>query len=218
MIRPDLTYEFELRGLGVQTIAGLDEAGRGALAGPVVAAAVVLPLDAFDLAGELESVRDSKRLSAGQRERCEGLIRAIALFIGIGHATHLEIDEAGILPSTRLAMCRALQALPEPPDHLLIDHIHLPELPHPQTSITRGDAKVLSIAAASIIAKQSRDRMMIALDHRDPRYGFAKHKGYATQQHRSALDRFGPSPDHRRSFSPVRETAQATLPIPETPG
>jgi ribonuclease HII len=208
-IRPDLSLEFELRAQGLQQIAGIDEAGRGALAGPVVAAAVILPLDRFGLLRELQSVNDSKQLSVAQRVDCECLIRSLANSIAIGKASVQEIDELGILAATRLAMCRAIEDLADPVDHLLIDYVKLPELPIPQTAVVRGDATALSIAAASIIAKQTRDRSMIELDRDFPGYGFASHKGYGTVQHRSMLAKLGPSQAHRRSFAPVRISSEA---------
>lgn len=204
---PDLRYELELRAQGLQAIAGLDEAGRGALAGPVVAAAVILPLDRFDLARKLEAVRDSKQLSHTQRAQCEQTIRSLALSLGIGHATAQEIDELGILPCTRLAMSRALEVLTTPPEYLLIDYVKLPELSYSQTAIPRGDVFVLSIACASIIAKQARDRLMIEFGTCYPEYGFASHKGYGTAHHRSALGQHGPSPIHRLSFASVLQPA-----------
>lgn len=201
--RPDLSHELALWNAGCAQIAGLDEAGRGALAGPVVAAAVMLPSDRFDLSRALSPVRDSKLLSHRQRWVCEGLIRQVAVSWGLGQAEPGEIDELGLLPATRLAMARAVEALDRAPVHLLIDHISLPEIPIPQSSITRGDAQVLSIAAASVLAKVARDRNLVDLDRQYPGYGFARHKGYATAHHRTALQRLGPTPVHRLSYSPV---------------
>ena len=208
--QPDLSYELALARAGCTQVAGLDEAGRGALAGPVVAAAVMLPLDRFDLARALSPVRDSKQLNHAQRLECEGLIHQIALTWALGQAESGEIDELGLIPATRLAMQRAVDSLDPEPAHLLIDHITLPEMPHAQSPITRGDAQVLSIAAASILAKVARDRILIELDRQYPGYGFARHKGYGTAMHLAALRRQGPSLVHRRSYAPV--AASQTIP------
>lgn len=202
---PNLEAERRLWALGYFYVAGLDEAGRGPWAGPVVAAAVVLPPARADLAEALAGVDDSKRLSPETRARLYDRIHAVALAIGVGIASAAEIDRIGIVPATRLAMRRALDALPRTPDYLLLDHIRLPEVNIPQESFTRGDARVLSIAAASIVAKVTRDRIMEELDARYPGYGFAQHKGYGTAAHREALRRLGPSPVHRRTWAPVRE-------------
>ncbi len=202
---PSLEAERRLWALGYFYVAGLDEAGRGPWAGPVVAAAVVLPSGREDLEEALAGVDDSKRLSASARERLYERIQSIALGVGVGMASHEEIDAMGIVPATRLAMRRALAALPHMPDYLLLDHLRLPEVNIPQESFTRGDSRVLSIAAASIIAKVTRDRIMEELDARYPGYGFAQHKGYGTAAHRQALARLGPSPIHRRTWAPVQE-------------
>jgi len=202
--RPDLTHELELRRLGHTLVAGLDEVGRGALAGPVVAAAVILPLDRFDLARALDGVRDSKQLTAHARRRYAAEVRRVALSIGIGQSSARELDRIGVLAATRLAMQRALRELGHPPSFLLIDHLRLVDLDIPQRGITRGDQSVLSIAAASVIAKVARDQMMERLGARFPVYGFARNKGYGTAYHRAALDRCGACPQHRRSFAPVQ--------------
>lgn len=204
--RPDLQHEYALRGRGFIRIAGLDEAGRGALAGPVVAAAVVLPIDRFDLGRALEGVADSKQLSAEARESLAPVIRGVALDTGLGWATSAEIDLYGLLPATRAAMHRALHGLVAYPAYLLIDHLPLPDLNQPQEAITRGDQSVLSIAAASILAKVARDRHMVELGERYPGYGFENHKGYGTQSHRDALRERGACPVHRRSYAPVART------------
>ncbi|NIM95166.1 MAG: ribonuclease HII [Anaerolineales bacterium] len=201
--RPDLTYEFQLRDSGTRTIAGLDEAGRGAWAGPVVASAIVLPIDRFDLANYLGEVRDSKVLNPAQRAALASRITEITPYIGLGIASPQEVDAIGIIPATRLAMKRAINELNIKPQHLLIDHIKLPEIPIAQTAITKGDGSVLSIAAASIIAKVTRDRLMIRLEKEIPGYGFSRHKGYGTRQHRTALDQLGPSVAHRVTYAPV---------------
>jgi len=202
-MRPDLSRELALLSSGRIPVAGLDEAGRGALAGPVVAAAVVLPLDRFDLSRVLAEVRDSKQLTALQRERCAEAVLSIALSTAVGQAEAAEVDALGLLPATRAAMARALAQLAIQPCHLLIDHLRLPEIPLDQSPVTHGDALVLSIAAASVLAKVARDRMLIALDQQYPGYGLARHKGYGTAQHQAALRRLGPCPIHRRSYAPV---------------
>jgi len=203
-VQPDLDRELELFSSGHRYVAGIDEVGRGALAGPVVAAAVVLPLDRFDLARGLSEVRDSKQLTPAARDRCEEQVRELAVAVGIGEASAKEVDEQGLLPATRAAMQRAVEALDPAPSCLLIDHIRIPEIELPQEAITRGDQSVLSIAAASIVAKVWRDRWMAALDERFSDYGFGRHKGYGTAQHRRALARLGPCPEHRRSYAPVQ--------------
>lgn len=201
--KPDLNYERALHQSGMISIAGLDEAGRGALAGPVVAGAVILPVGEEDLASRLCGVRDSKMMSPSQRDRWYDVIREVAVAWGTGWSTHQEIDDLGIVRATRVAMGRALHALPVSPDYLLLDYMLLRNELQPQTSLVRGDATCLSIAAASVLAKVSRDRAMIAMDRQHPGYGFARHKGYATADHRTALAELGPSPIHRRSFAPM---------------
>jgi ribonuclease HII len=201
---PDLREEMTLYAEGYRHIAGLDEAGRGSWAGPVVAGAVILPLARPDLSQELDGVRDSKQLTPRQRERLYPIIESTALAVGVGIVPPEKIDELGIVPATRQAMSLAIAQLDSPPDFLLIDFINLPGLSIPQKSITSGDALSLSIAAASIVAKVSRDRLMVELDARYPGYGFARHKGYGTRQHREALFRLGPSPIHRLSYAPMR--------------
>jgi ribonuclease HII len=202
---PDLARERRLWAAGVGCVAGLDEAGRGAWAGPVVAAAVILPAGVPQLAQHLAGVRDSKTLTARRREELLAAIQEHALAMGVGAVPPSEIDTVGIVPATREAMARALQGLSPPAVYLLIDHLSLPDLPLPQYSLPKGDARVLSIAAASIVAKVSRDRIMVDLDALYPGYGFARHKGYGTPQHRAALARLGPSAAHRLSFAPMRD-------------
>lgn len=201
---PDLRFEYRLQAQGYRCVAGLDEAGRGAWAGPVVAGAVVLPVERFDLARALDGVNDSKQLSRAAREALLPRILAAARATGVGHATHAEIDRLGIVPATRLAMRRALEALATPPDALLVDALDVSEFGLPYTSLIRGDQRSLSIAAASILAKVVRDQFMDALDEQFPQYGFREHKGYGTGLHRSALRQFGPCPAHRLSFAPLR--------------
>lgn len=200
---PTLAYEQALLDAGIQFVAGIDEAGRGALAGPVVAAAVVLPLAQANLLDSLAGVRDSKQLSPRQRQAAAQCIRASAHGWAVGSASHREIDELGIVPATHKAMRRALDDLPRSPDYLLLDYELLREDERPQTALVRGDAHCLSIAAASILAKVERDRRMVELDQVYPGYGLAQHKGYATEDHRAALINLGPCPIHRRTFAPV---------------
>jgi len=203
-VQPNLEHELELASAGHRFVAGIDEAGRGALAGPVVAAAVMLPLDRFDLARALYEVRDSKQLSPASRQRCSQEIQEIAIAVGIGEASSKEVDDLGLLPATQTAMQRAVEALDPQPSHLLVDHIRIPELELPQDPVTRGDQSVLSIAAASVVAKVWRDRLMAELGERYPGYGFERHKGYGTEKHRQALASLGPCPDHRHSYAPVK--------------
>ncbi|MCR4406278.1 MAG: ribonuclease HII [Anaerolineae bacterium] len=209
--KPTLAEEYVLRAQGYQHIAGLDEAGRGAWAGPVVAAAVILPLHDPALNRMLDGVRDSKQLSARQRDALYGRISAVAVAIGIGIIAAEVIDALGIVPATRQAMAAAVQQLSPPPDFLLIDALHLEEVALPQKGIIKGDAKCLSIAAASIIAKVTRDRLLMDLEEKYPGYGFARHKGYGTRQHRAALNHLGPCDIHRRSYAPVRSVGQDSL-------
>ncbi|NOX61157.1 MAG: ribonuclease HII [Chloroflexi bacterium] len=195
-----------------RVVAGLDEAGRGAWAGPVVAAAVVLPPDPDLLAKVLAGVDDSKRLSPAARERLAERIRELAQ-VGVGWSSAETIDEMGIIPATLVAMQAALAALPRPPDFLLIDHIPRALGSWPQERLVRGESQSLSIAAASIIAKVYRDQWMVEYDERYPGYGFARHKGYGTRQHCAALDRLGPCPIHRRTWAPL---LQRRLPLDES--
>jgi ribonuclease HII len=197
---PDLSFELELWKAGVPYIVGIDEAGRGALAGPVAAGAVILPPEE-EITRYLHGVRDSKQLIAAKREQARKKILQYAASWGVGFATAEEIDQIGILPATRLAACRALEALTLRPMHLLLDYLFLPEIAIPQTALIKGDCRSLSIAAASILAKTSRDRHMQELDLSYPGYGFAVHKGYGTQAHRLALLRLGACPVHRASFT-----------------
>lgn len=188
-------------------IAGLDEAGRGALAGPVAAAAVMLPLDNPDALDALREVNDSKQLSAKKRDVLFELIIQHALAYGIGLESAEVIDGIGILPATKLAMQTAVSQLRPAAEYLLIDgRIRLKSIPLPQQAIIRGDSLSLSIAAASILAKVTRDRLMIELDPHHLQYGFAQHKGYGTAMHLAALEKLGPTPHHRHSFAPIRQT------------
>ncbi len=195
---PDLALERALWQAGIRYVAGVDEAGRGALAGPVAAAAVILPPQMP--ARLLEGVNDSKRLSPARREALAQLVRQVALTWAVGFASPEEIDRWGILCATRLAVRRALVQLTPQPEFLLLDYLHLPEVELPQVALPRGDGRVLSVAAASLVAKTARDAWMRDLERQYPGYGFARHKGYGTRAHRQALSRLGPSPAHRRSF------------------
>jgi ribonuclease HII len=201
---PTLEFEQIFLDQGYALIAGLDEAGRGALAGPVSAGAVILPLDRRDLLTVLDGVRDSKLCSPSQRDDLYERIQETALAAGAGMASHQEIDTLGIAAAARLAMSRAVGMLTRQPEALLIDWVRLRDVNLPQQSLVKGDQRSLSIAAASIIAKVTRDRLMIALDAQHPGYGFAQHKGYATPGHQSALLSLGPCDLHRRSFDPIR--------------
>ncbi len=202
--RPTLAHERRLHAQGVWPVAGLDEAGRGSIAGPVTAGVVVLPPDVRDCPDA--PIRDSKRLTPAQRERALRYIESIALELGVGHCSAREIDEMGIVPATRVAMKRALESLRLEPAYLLLDAFPLPGVATPQLAIVRGDATCMSIAAASIVAKVARDRHMAEQDGRIPGYGFARHKGYGTAEHIRNLERLGPSPIHRRTFAPLKLT------------
>jgi ribonuclease HII len=208
-LSPTLTFETPLWQAGVTHLAGVDEAGRGAWAGPVSAGAVILPADER-IVQRLEGVRDSKQMTAQQRERWAAEIKAAALSWGVGFASFDEIDCLGILPATRLAMQRALEQLVPAPEHLLIDAVLL-DLPLPQTSLIHGDALCLSIAAASVLAKTARDAVLRELDGLYPGYGFARHKGYGTAAHQAALAELGPCPVHRRSYAPIAALLQDSL-------
>lgn len=185
---------------GWRRVAGLDEAGRGALAGPVCAAAVILPSDPA-IAETLSGVRDSKQMTVVEREAWAPRIRAAALAWGVGFASAEEIDSLGIVAATKRAAGRALEALSPPPDALLTDYLIFPESELPQIALVKGDRRSLSVAAASVLAKTARDTLMRQLDAQYPGYGLAQHKGYGTPAHRSALARLGLSPLHRRSFA-----------------
>ena len=204
MMLPDLSEERALFAAGYHRIAGIDEAGRGAWAGPVYAAAVVLPLDRPNLAELLGDVRDSKLLSPVRREALLPIIEEVAVAVSVGWADPAEIDELGIAPATRQAMARALSGLNGQVSALLIDYVRLPESALHQRVLPKADARCLSVAAASIVAKVTRDRLMAKLDEDLPGYGFAQHKGYGTRQHRQALSLLGPSPAHRMSWQPLR--------------
>lgn len=195
-----LAFEQQARERGYLLVAGIDEAGRGALCGPVVAAAVILPVG-LRLAG----VDDSKKLSPLVRERLFQVIMSQALSVGIGMGVPQLIDRINILQATRHAMREAVKQLAPQPDYLLIDGITTIESPIPQKTITKGDSLSLSIAAASIIAKVSRDRLMRELDAQHPGYGFAEHKGYGCASHMEAIRLLGPTSVHRLTFGGVKE-------------
>jgi len=194
---PSLYFEQKLWRGGWKRIAGVDEAGRGAWAGPVCAAAVLLPAGP-ELARTLPGVRDSKQMTPLEREAWAPRIREAALAWGVGFASSQEIDTLGIVPATRLAATRALDQLS--PDYLLTDYLIFREIPLPQTGLVKGDCLSLSIAAASVLAKTTRDALMRALDGQYPGYGFARHKGYGTRLHQEAIQRLGLCAIHRQTF------------------
>ena len=198
-----LALEAELWAAGYRAIAGVDEVGRGPWAGPVVAAAVILPADPAALAPLLGQVDDSKRLTSCQRERLFDPLQQFALATGVGRVEASAIDRLGIAAATRQAMRQALAALAVQPDFVLLDYLTLPDVPLPQRGVPHGDALSLSIAAASIVAKVTRDRWLAEQEAIYPGYGFARHKGYGTAEHHAALLRLGPCALHRLSFAPV---------------
>jgi ribonuclease HII len=200
---PDLSLEIQLWQNQIRNVAGIDEAGRGALAGPVATAALILPSDPAILE-KLDGVRDSKQLTPGQREYWAVRIKSEALAWGVGFASNLEIDRLGIGNATRLAGLRALDSIQARVEYLLLDYLFIPESPLPQTSLIKGDSRSLSIAGASVLAKTARDALMCDLDKRNPGYGFALHKGYCTRAHLEAIHMLGASPFHRLSFAPFR--------------
>ena len=201
MMTPTLARESALWAKGCRYVAGLDEVGRGPLAGPVVAAAVVLPQNATIIAG----LRDSKQMTARQRDRVAGVIRDTASAWAVGAASPREIDRLNILGATALAMRRALSLLSQTPDHVLVDGKPFPELRCEHEAIIKGDATCLSIAAASVLAKQARDRLMVLLASRFPAFGWEQNMGYGTAEHLAAIEANGLTPHHRRSFGPVSQ-------------
>jgi ribonuclease HII len=203
---PSFIEEEQLAAQGYRLIAGVDEAGRGALAGPVVAAAVILPSKVE--AAWFNEVRDSKLLAPAKRERLFHHISEVAVSVGVGVAPHSIVDSQGVVRATRIAMKQAIERLSPSPESLLIDYVRLPEVRLPQKGITHGDNLCFSIACASIIAKVTRDRIMVEFDRHFPGYGMARHKGYGTRQHVARLLRLGACAIHRRSFRPVREITQ----------
>ncbi len=204
MIFPDLRFEKRLWQSGLTLLAGMDEAGRGALAGPVAAAAVILPPNPR-LSRTLRGARDSKQMTPPGRARWAQVIKETARAWSLGWASSDEIDSLGVSAASRLAAERALAALPLRPDHLLTDFRLHPDTDLPLTSLVKGDQRSLTIACASILAKTARDALMRDLDGQYPEYGFARHKGYGTAGHRAAIERLGHSPIHRKTFSFRRE-------------
>jgi ribonuclease HII len=209
---PNLDEEDKLEAQGYELIAGIDEVGRGALAGPVVASAVILPCKAN--LSWFKLVRDSKELNSEKRKSLFDLINKGAIAVGIGIVPPQVIDSVNILKATRMAMMQAVEKLPIKPNFLLVDRLGLSQCPIPQRGITRGDKTCLSIACASIIAKVTRDRMMQEFDKTYPGYGFAQHKGYGTGSHLSCLRKLGPSSIHRLYFAPVRKAIMNPGPSP----
>lgn len=206
---PDrFAFERELDRAGVVRVAGVDEAGRGPLAGPVVAAAAVLPARWREdgLPRELQGLNDSKQLTARQRERFyEYLIAASGVEFGMARLEAEEVDEFNVLEASHRAMAQALAQLQPSPGHILVDGLPVRSLAYPQTAVVKGDSLSYSIAAASVLAKVTRDRLMLEHDARWPVYGFAAHKGYGTARHLAALAEHGPCPIHRRSFAPLKQ-------------
>ncbi len=198
-------WENRLYAQGYRLVAGIDEVGRGALAGPVVAAAVILPVDASPR--WLSQVKDSKQLTPKKREFLFPLIKRLAVSAGVGVVSHSYIDGHGILRATELAMRLAVEQLSPRPDWLLIDYMRLPGVSIWQSGVADGDSLCLSIASASIVAKVTRDHLLVELDSVYSGYGFARHKGYGTSEHLACLRKLGPSPVHRHSFFPVRQNS-----------
>jgi ribonuclease HII len=205
---PDrFAHELALIASGCQAVAGVDEVGRGPLAGPVVAAAVILPAPWIrtGLPGELRGLNDSKQLTEARREGFAAYLRGCReVRFAVVEVSVEEIDRLNILRATHRAMAEALARLTPPPEHVLVDGLPVASLPFPQTALIKGDARSYSIAAASVLAKVHRDRLMRDLDARFPHYGFGEHKGYGTPAHLARLAQHGPCPAHRRSFAPVR--------------
>jgi ribonuclease HII len=208
---PTLHQEKRLWQMGYQRVAGIDEAGRGALAGPVVAAAVIVPTH-IEQQGVWSQVADSKLLTPTVRTHLFAAIQAEALAWGIGAATALTIDQIGIAAATRLAMAQAVAALAVKADYLLIDWVKLLQINLPQESFTKADRHIVSVAAASILAKVYRDQLLTDLQSRYPVYGFARHKGYGTAEHLAALTRHGPCAEHRHTFAPIAQAATLFAP------
>jgi ribonuclease HII len=202
---PGLHLEQALWQKGIKFIGGIDEAGRGALAGPVMAGAVILPNDP-QIRLTLAGVRDSKQMTPRQRESWALEIKSVALAWSVGTVSAAEIDEIGILPANRLAMARAIQGLSLAPEYHLFDFIHWKDCPYLGQRLVKGETQSLSIAAASVLAKTTRDALMRKLDQEFPGYEFARHKGYGTAIHRGAIARLGLSPIHRKSFKLAPKT------------
>ncbi len=202
---PDLSLESGLHRRGVRFVAGVDEAGRGPLAGPVVAAAVILPPDLTGSEPWLQFLDDSKRLSRARREHAVDIVHRHALAVGVGMVGPEDIDDMGIGRAALAAMLRAVGQLPLEPGHLLLDFIHVRGCPYDYDTIVKGDSRSYSIAAASNVAKVTRDRLMVEAEKTYPGYNFARHKGYPTKVHFERLNELGPCPIHRRSFAPVAQ-------------
>ncbi len=205
---PDLSLESEVHDRGIQFVAGVDEAGRGPLAGPVVAAAVILSPNLTGSEPWLQLLDDSKKLSQARRERAAEAVHQHALAVGVGIVSPEDIDQMGIGRAALSAMLRAVAQLPFEPGHLLLDFIYVRECPYTYDTIVKGDSRSYSIAAASNVAKVTRDRLMVEAEETYPGYNFARHKGYPTKAHFERLNELGPCPIHRRSFAPV---AQASM-------
>lgn len=207
------SYERQLWAMGYRLVAGLDEVGRGPLAGPVVAAAVILPGEV-----QLPGIEDVKRLTPRRRAELYRLIREVAVGIGVGMVQPDGIDEARVVAATYKALIQAVGELPVVPDYLVIDALHIPSVSQPQVPVVGGETHSCSIAAAQVVAKAMRDEYMIEMDAKYPQYGFANHKGYGTAEHRAALERYGPCPIHRRTGDDDQAhlfAFDAALPYPE---
>ncbi|MDP6497336.1 MAG: ribonuclease HII [SAR202 cluster bacterium] len=202
---PDLSLEFSVRRRGIQLVAGVDEAGRGPLAGPVVAAAVILPPGLTGSELWLQYLDDSKKLSHTRREHAADIVHKHALAVGVGLVGPEDIDRMGIGQAALAAMLRAVDQLPLKPGHLLLDFIYVRECAYTYDTIVKGDSRSYSIAAASNVAKVTRDRLMVEAEEIYPGYHFARHKGYPTKAHFERLNELGPCPIHRRSFAPVAQ-------------
>ena len=203
---PDFSFEARLWARGYRYVAGIDEAGRGALAGPVAVGAAIFPADP-NLRAKLTGVNDSKVINPAQRVYWAGRIRALALAWQVGYSQSEEIDALGIVPAVRLAAARALAGLSVEAEILITDYLELPDCPMPQIALVKGDARSLSVAAASILAKTARDALLRDLASSYQGYGFERHKGYGTLTHRAALERLGPSALHRQSFALLRSAS-----------
>ena len=201
---PDLHKEIALLEQGYRFVAGLDEAGRGAWAGPVVAAAVILPLDQPDLLTRLAGLRDSKKLTARKRAHYFEVIREVAVAVAAAMAPPAMVDDINVVKATQFAMGQALSGLVVAPDYLLLDHLKIPDCDLPQNAFPKADNISLTVAAASVTAKVTRDRLMVELNQKYPGYRFDRHKGYGTQIHQAALLALGPCPLHRLSYKPLQ--------------
>ena len=203
---PDLSLESGIYQRGIQLVAGVDEAGRGPLAGPVVAAAVILPPDLTGDEPWLQCLDDSKKLTHNRRVRAVETVHEHALAVGVGMVSPEDIDQMGIGHAALAAMLKAVGQLSLEPGHLLLDFIHVRECPYTYDTIVQGDSRSYSIAAASNVAKVTRDRLMVEAEETYPGYDFSKHKGYPTKAHFERLNKLGPCPIHRRSFAPVAQS------------